>query len=402
MTTIVFANDTKTVLYTSFISISFLLFNILSLTIRQFDKFVFFNAVYVILIIIPLLWLVGGGSDNGIHFVIVMTIIALHTFVLNKTKYYLIALLMIIGMMLNFFEEYFSEYIVSYSHYTKEIIFLLYFVTSIVLLLIFVSFYYKRSREINKKLLKNNRQLNFLRRELEKQNEELKEVDKLKDKFYSIVAHDLKSPFSGILGLSEIIVEKAQNDDLVDILEYTGMLHDGSKKTYHLLLDLLEWAKYQSVGIKMEKEFVNFKQLIDEMFGFFEYTASLKDVSLQNKVNNGCEIYADSNMLKTICRNLISNAVKFSENSDVSVSSEVIDGKCRIKISDTGKGMSEDELKNIFDINQTKKGTKGETGMGLGMSLVKEFITKHNSELQIYSKKGRGTDFVFFMQLSYE
>jgi signal transduction histidine kinase len=269
-------------------------------------------------------------------------------------------------------------------------------------LLIFVSFYYKRSREINKKLLKNNRQLNFLRRELEKQNEELKEVDKLKDKFYSIVAHDLKSPFSGILGLSEIIVEKAQNDDLVDILEYTGMLHDGSKKTYHLLLDLLEWAKYQSVGIKMEKEFVNFKQLIDEMFGFFEYTASLKDVSLQNKVNNGCEIYADSNMLKTICRNLISNAVKFSENSDVSVSSEVIDGKCRIKISDTGKGMSEDELKNIFDINQTKKGTKGETGMGLGMSLVKEFITKHNSELQIYSKKGRGTDFVFFMQLSYE
>ncbi len=404
----IISNYDKTfIIYTLFLNISFAILYFASFMLKQFDKVVVVSTSYVILVIIPLMWCIGGGSNNGIHMVIMMIFTGVYVLTPPKAKYYLTASLLAVSIFLQSFEEKFSNFIISYnSSFIEKAVFFVYFITSVFLIMIFINMYYKKIKSINIELIEKNQKLIALRERTENQNEiikeqleKLKKADKMKDKFYSIVAHDIKSPFSGILSLSQIIVEKIQNNDK-DLMKFAEMLFEGAKKTFHLLLDMLEWTKLQSVGLEFKQEDVNLHPVINEIFDYFRYSASQKNIRLINNTDKKCNIFVDKNMIKTICRNLISNAIKFSENADVSVTSENIDVMCRIKISDTGIGIAESELNRILDTEYYRKGTQGETGTGLGLGLVQEFITRHNSTLQIISEKGKGTDFIFLMPLS--
>ena len=261
------------------------------------------------------------------------------------------------------------------------------------------------NREINnlqRLLIKEKSSLEHILRQLNQANIELKEANATKDKFFSIIAHDLKNPFNALIGFSEILMENQKNMDPQEVEELIQMLNNASHQAYKLLEDLLMWSKAQQGKIAFIPQKIIVNDIFDEIQSNLENVAAKKSIFIKFDDSTDTVLYADSNMLKTILRNLISNAIKFSSRgSEVRVQIEKEDEFARITVSDYGTGISEINLDRLWQLSGqfTTKGTENEEGTGLGLVLCKEFVDKHGGKIWAESKLGKGSNFMFTIPL---
>jgi len=227
-------------------------------------------------------------------------------------------------------------------------------------------------------------------------NEELRKTNASKDKLFSIIAHDLKNPISALMSLSEIMTNESETITPEEMNEFSGMIKTLSKNTYELLENLLNWARVQTKNIEIEKSTLGFKKLVDKIVEVLKPSADLKSITLENLVNSHYVINADENMINTVIRNLISNAIKFSpENSIIRIEAIDADGVSEVSVSDEGVGMEEDYIKDLFkvDVLTTRFGTNKEKGTGLGLMLCNEFVKLHDGKIIVNSEVNKGTEF---------
>ena len=233
---------------------------------------------------------------------------------------------------------------------------------------------------------------------IEKQTRELIERNAEKDRFFSIIGHDLKSPLSGIMTLSEIMDEDLRENRLEGIAESISLLRTSSENTYKLLENLLEWSMSQTGKVRFALETFNLSSLIREKILKFSIQTKSKNISLRFDNTADIYIYADRNMMMTVLRNLISNAIKFTPTGgviDIIVSK--VAGETKISVKDDGIGMSEKIKDGLFRIteNVSRLGTSEEKGTGLGLILCREFVEKHGGKIWAESEQGKGSVFSF-------
>lgn len=239
----------------------------------------------------------------------------------------------------------------------------------------------------------------------EKMNNELKELNATKDKFFSIIAHDLKSPFMGMIGLSEMLI-----DPLIYLTESErkrrlSILHSAIVKQYELLQNLLGWAQMQLGKITYNPEKIYLDEFSKNVISSLYANAERKNIIILNEIENKAVVFADSNMLRSILQNLITNAVKFTKNNGfVRISSENKNEYVNISIEDNGIGISEENIMKILNpkYHFTTEGTNGEPGTGLGVLLCNDMIEKNKGKLNIISQQGKGTIVTFSLPLAAE
>ncbi len=259
-----------------------------------------------------------------------------------------------------------------------------------------------RSYEQEKTILKQNEELKELNigleTKVEQRTKELKELNATKDKFFSIIAHDLKNPFNTMLGFSELMMFNLDAYDKEQILEFINVIHSTSKKAYSLLENLLEWSRSQTGRIELKPEKIDLSNLTEENISLVHGIANNKDIKIINEVIKDTAAYADLNMINTVIRNLLTNALKYTaKGGTVKISSEAHDGVVKISIKDNGIGIKEEDLGKLFriDANFSTPGTEDEEGTGLGLILCKEFIQKNNGKIEAKSRLGEGSEFSF-------
>jgi len=231
---------------------------------------------------------------------------------------------------------------------------------------------------------------------------DLKQSIETKDKFFSIIAHDLRSPFNSILGFSELLIKNYKNHEAVKYEKYLQLLNSSTKETLILLDNLLNWAKSHTRQNNFKPEKILWSSIIGGIIELSNSTAKLKGISLIQNQSDEIKVYADENMLKIVLRNLISNAIKFTnQGGNINISAISEQKQVEISISDNGIGMNDETLKKLFDIstNTTSPGTENEKGSGLGLILCKEFVEKHGGKIWVKSELGKGSDFKFTLPL---
>lgn len=255
------------------------------------------------------------------------------------------------------------------------------------LILIIITVFLSRLRQLNK-------QTKLLEHTVAIKTAELNELNASKDKFFSIIAHDLKNPFNTIIGFSEILKEEISIRDFQKSEKYAGMINLSAVQTLRLLENLLSWANSQRGKIVFTPELLNLNTLIEEEVSAMIDIAASKNIKVSCSCSSGLLIQADRNMIKTIIRNLISNAIKFTErNGNVEVSARSDHNDVEISVSDNGIGMSKETISKLFRIdgNLSTLGTEQEKGTGLGLILCKEFVGKHNGKMWVESEQGKGS-----------
>jgi PAS domain S-box-containing protein len=242
--------------------------------------------------------------------------------------------------------------------------------------------------------------------------ESLKESERLlqhlnfdKDRFISILSHDLKSPFTALLGLSELLKGNIEEFHIDDIRNMAGNIYKTAQSTFNLLEDILMWARTQQGKIPFNPQNLDFTDTCKDAVEVLKPGADAKNITINYPVAKGVTVFADIDMLKTILRNLVSNAIKFSNingliNVDAKENSEVV----TISVFDNGIGIPPGNLKKMFDFSEiiTTKGTDGESGTGLGLLLCKEFVEKHGGRIWVESEVGKGSNFKFTLPKSLE
>jgi len=234
-------------------------------------------------------------------------------------------------------------------------------------------------------------------REITLKNNELLKINMEKDKFFSIIAHDIRNPLSSFLGLTEIMAEKMSGLTLEEMQDISVKMRNSAANLSRLLENLLEWSRMQQGLLPFNPGPVHLLPLIDESIEMVLGQARDKGIDITFDIPDDLKVNADTNMLQTIIRNLVSNAVKFtSKGGRVRLSSKTIDGtSVEIAIQDSGIGMSGEIVKQLFlfDARTNRKGTEGEPSTGLGLLLCKEFIEKHQGSIRIESEEGIGSTF---------
>ncbi|GAB4148307.1 MAG: PAS domain S-box protein [Ignavibacteriales bacterium] len=227
---------------------------------------------------------------------------------------------------------------------------------------------------------------------------ELKRINAEKDKFFSIIAHDLKNPFNSLLGLSEILIEDIETLTKEEIVDFSSSIHSASRAIMQLLNNLLDWARIQTGRIKHEPENINMQELFDENIELLSQTAKNKKINLSSEINTSSVIFADRYMINCVVQNLITNAIKFTKEKD-SITASVIESEnsYTFSVKDTGIGIKPEDQSKLFkiDAHHTTKGTNNEAGTGLGLILCKELIEKNKGTIWVESEFGKGTTFFF-------
>lgn len=240
---------------------------------------------------------------------------------------------------------------------------------------------------------------------IQKQNEELKEIIALKDKFFSIVAHDLRSPFSGFLGLSDLMAKDADDLSINEIKNISIALNTSANSLYKLLEDLLLWSKSQSGSLPFIVEELYLSELVFNSIFTLQQSAANKEIVIEQIISKDIIVFGDRNMIMTVIRNLLSNAIKFTkENGKITIGVifNNVDSFLQVFIKDTGVGISEENIEKMFKIDQniTTPGTNKEKGSGLGLLLCKDFIENHCGKIWVESELGQGSTFSFTLPVN--
>jgi PAS domain S-box-containing protein len=234
--------------------------------------------------------------------------------------------------------------------------------------------------------------------QLKKSESELRKSNNEKDKFFSIIAHDLKSPFNSLLTLSQFLIEDIDNLTKQEIKSFATEIHTSSKSVFRLLENLLQWAQIKTGRLDLIAMDFEVYDLVEKATDLLRWNAKQKGIELFNETDRGQVVHADLIMMSSVIQNLISNAIKFSKEGDkITVSSQPFQDNFMIIVSDTGIGISGENLKKLFriDTHVSTVGTNDEIGTGLGLILCKELVEKNYGKIWVESKIGTGTDFYF-------
>ncbi|MFH0735350.1 MAG: PAS domain-containing sensor histidine kinase [bacterium] len=240
--------------------------------------------------------------------------------------------------------------------------------------------------------------------ELEKNSEKLKaanvelvSLNASKDKFFSIIAHDLKNPLGAIMAYSEWLADEFDNLPKEEIFDSISSINGSSKNLYALLENLLNWSRLKTGRMEYEPEFISINAMFSNLKPLFDVSSINKNIKLNFNINDTIKLFADQNMIYTVLRNLISNSIKFTKRSGY-VNIEAIKGinSIIISVTDNGIGMSEYQLVNVFNIESSfsTPGTEEEEGTGLGLILCKELVEKNNGVLKVISTLQKGSSFI--------
>lgn len=256
-------------------------------------------------------------------------------------------------------------------------------------------------------LVKANRNSNELNTILTNQNHliidqknQLESLNETKDKLFSIIGHDLRSPLNSLRGLMDLVDNAALTKE--EFITHSKKLKANIDVVSSDLANLLSWAQTQQKGFAANMGDVNIKKLVTDKIELYAELTKAKGLQIFNEVDPTIIVWADNNHISLILRNLIGNAIKFSkENTDIKVSSLVVNDRVEVSISDKGIGMTSEEISNLFKIglNISKLGTKSEEGIGLGLHLVKEFVELNKGSLRVASEPGVGSSFTFSLKL---
>ncbi len=238
----------------------------------------------------------------------------------------------------------------------------------------------------------------YLYRSKKNANLKLRELNVMKDKFFGIIAHDLRSPFNTMFGFTSILLDDYDSMPDRERKELIKNIEGSGRQAYRLLENLLYWAQSQTDRVEINRKEVDLFEIILDTFSMLKETASNKQITLNTTVEENSPAFCDEEMIKTVIRNLVANAIKFSfPNNNVTVSIEDSKNFKKICIEDNGTGIA-DELKGkIFSLENvyTSKGTHGESGTGLGLIICKEFVEKNGGKIWFESNNGKGTKFYF-------
>lgn len=234
--------------------------------------------------------------------------------------------------------------------------------------------------------------------ELEAQKLELAELNASKDKFFSIISHDLRSPFNALLGFAQILSENLERYTLEEVQQKVIYIRTAAERLYALLENLLTWSRMQRGAIEYDPEPLDLGEIAEDNVALFTPNAEQKQIRLHNSIQAQTFVYADYSMLNTVIRNLTSNALKFTSSGDhVTLSAMIREQQVEIAVSDTGIGIPAAILPTLLriDTHHTQVGTAGEKGTGLGLVLCKELVEKNGGQLWVESDAGKGSTFRF-------
>ena len=237
------------------------------------------------------------------------------------------------------------------------------------------------------------------------QSEELVRQNAAKDKFFSIISHDLKNPLANIIGFAELIKDSSNEIDSEKLELFIGYIHNSALFTLEILEDLLDWARIQRGSLKSVKNNFNLSNLLLHNIEGHIPQALAKSINFESNFDKNIFINADEKMITAVVRNLISNAIKFTPKGghiSISTKEKIINNKRRIEteIRDTGVGITEENMSKLFQIEQNynSKGTNNESGTGLGLILCKEFINQNDGNIRVESELTVGSSFIFDLE----
>lgn len=243
-----------------------------------------------------------------------------------------------------------------------------------------------------------NKELSDINKLILEQKEKLSSLNLSKDKFISILSHDIRNPLNGILGFSEILDSDYDEISEKEKREYIGYLRASSESLYKLIDRVLMWSRLQRGNLEIKKEKLNLCEVASAAVALQKANAIRKGIILENNIVENLFIETDKNVLDTVLRNLVDNAVKYTNaGGKVNVHSETKDNSIVISVSDTGVGIDQEHLSKLFEIENTvsKKGTDEEEGTGLGLTLCRDMLLLTGSNLMVESSKGNGSRFFF-------
>jgi PAS domain S-box-containing protein len=241
-------------------------------------------------------------------------------------------------------------------------------------------------------------ELVLLNLKLEESEVRLKELNVSKDKLFSIIAHDLRSPFTSFLGLTELLAEDFDEMDSLEIKILISELNKSAKNVFGLLENLLSWSRLQTGRMDYSPEFISSVDVVNKTAALYEGAAKQKKINLITQVYCANKIYADHNMIETILRNLVSNAIKFTKkDGEVVIGLNGNDEMMEFSVKDSGIGIEKENLSKLFRIDtaHTTPGTNNEVGSGLGLILCRELVERNRGSIKVESEEGAGTKFTF-------
>lgn len=239
--------------------------------------------------------------------------------------------------------------------------------------------------------------------EIKRKNEELSILNAEKDKFFSIIAHDLKGPFNGFLGLTQLMAEQLSSLNADEVQKIAVSMRNSAKNLYHLLENLLEWSQIQKGAFPFNPEVIQLDLVIGSSIDMIHESANRKNIEISSHVADGLFAFADMNLIQTIIRNLVFNAIKFTpRGGKVSILAKAAtDKSIEISIQDNGIGMSQNMIEKLFriDVQNNRRGTESELSTGLGLLLCKEFTEKNGGKIWVESEEGKGSTFYFTLPI---
>lgn len=287
---------------------------------------------------------------------------------------------------------------------------LIYLISGLIIILLIIIYSFVKIRKTNRLLLIQQDEILLQKEEITaqsnsiaKQNEELEKLNLEKDKFFSIIAHDLRSPFSGFIGIANLLVNNNNSNSKEEVFELSKLLKDSAENLYKLLENLLEWSKIKGGLIDFNPEVCIIEIVVFENIQIHSELANQKQIELESTVQEGLMVKCDLRMLNSMIRNLLTNAIKFTRRGGkIEIKANKLDdNKALISITDNGIGMDETTISKLFRIDQklSTLGTENEPSTGLGLLLVKEFVEKNKGEIWVESELEKGTTFSFTLEL---
>jgi len=334
---------------------------------------------------ISAIWIFNGGI-NGSNIMPAFIILILGILVVpDKTQKYILLLFIGINILILLIQFYRPDLITDFPTETDR------WVDNLITFIYSSYFIYLIIRFVHK---------NYTKEKLKAEMGELRlrQLNTDKDRFISILGHDLKSPFNNLLGLSELLAEEIRNLNTDEIEILVNNINKTARSTYNLLEDILIWARAQQGKLPFNPCILKIADICKSVLETLIPAAAVKNIKINYSMTKETEVFADTDMLKTVLRNLVSNAIKFTNNGgSININTEENSGFVIISVSDNGIGIPPENITKLFNISEvlTTNGTAGETGTGLGLLLCKEFVEKHGGRIWVESEAGKGSEFKF-------
>jgi len=251
--------------------------------------------------------------------------------------------------------------------------------------------------------VQNHLNLKHARSELKSAGQKLQELHAVSDKLNSVLSHDLKDSCKTIHDISNLLVDQVKERDFEGIEKYATILQQSSKRAFDLLMNLLEWSRAQTGKMDYNPEYFEMVSLIEEACSLSDDNALQKSITIQKQLPHNLPVFADFYMISTVLRNLISNAIKFTNSGcEIIVSACETATEIVVSVNDNGIGITKERIEKIFSIGESEStpGTTKEKGTGLGLILCKEFVEKHGGRIWVESAEGKGSEFYFAIPAS--